>query len=420
MAQGGPEAVSPPKPKMSIGWKVTWSLGALIPISVILGVGVEPGSAADDFLFSFFAAGCLGFPTMLVVMMVWKSMQSPTTGATRVGGPPANLGAVPPTYGMNASPQNPQGPIYGSASSAAPTDTGAGSSKPVRKIRRIIRKKAKSSSSTGSGDSELEIRYGREELIGRGGMADIYIAKDKEDGRKVVWKQAAPNRFNSLREVNERLSEECAILGALSHPRIPGFISDGELRNDKGELVKVMIMEHIEGSSLSDEIGLLSARGNRIDYEDSMEILLELCEALEYMSDQDPPVYHRDLKPANIVSNPDRGAVLIDFGLAKGVDAGQDISVSKGASEGWSPPERRDGVSGPFTDVFSIGQVTWHLLTGERPFHALGDEEREKLEASGSPDWISDLLRMSSLPHMDRIQTISEFRHMLQNEGEMP
>ena len=48
-------------------------------------------------------------------------------------------------------------------------------------------------------------------------MADIYIAKGKEDGRKVVWKQAAPNRFNSLREVNDRLSEECAILGALSH-----------------------------------------------------------------------------------------------------------------------------------------------------------------------------------------------------------
>ena len=251
-------------------------------------------------------------------------------------------------------------------------------------------------------------------------MADIYISKDKEDGRKVVWKQAAPNRFNPLREVNDRLSEECAILGALSHPRIPGFIADGELRNDKGELVRVMIMEHIEGSSLSDEIGLLSARGNRLDYEDSMEIVLELCEALEYMSDQDPPVYHRDLKPSNIVSNPDRGAVLIDFGLAKGVDAGQDISVSKGASEGWAPPERRDGVSGPFTDVFSIGQVTWHLLTGERPFHALGDEEREKLEASGSPDWIADLLRMSSLPHRDRIQTISEFRHMLQNEGEMP
>ena len=93
-----------------------------------------------------------------------------------------------------------------------------------------------------------------------------------------------------------------------------GFIADGELRNDKGELVRVMIMEHVEGPSLSDEIGLLR-RGNRLDYEDSMEIVLEL-RGPEYMSDQDP-LYHRDLKPANIVSNPDRGAVLIDFGLAK-------------------------------------------------------------------------------------------------------
>ena len=181
-----------------------------------------------------------------------------------------------------------------------------------------------------------------------------------------------------------------------------------------------MIMEFMEGSSLNDEMKSLVLRGNALDYFDSTSVVLEVSEALEYMADQDPPLCHRDVKPANIIANPERGTVLIDFGLAKGVAAGADVSLSRGASEGWSPPERRDGVSGPFTDVYSLGQVLWHLLTGERPFHVIDGDERAILSNMGHPDWIADLLKMTSLPFKNRIQTTVEFRIRLENEGEMP
>ena len=110
------------------------------------------------------------------------------------------------------------------------------------------------------------------------------------------------------------------------------------MRNDKGELVRVMIMEHIEGSSLSDEIGLLSARGNRLDYEDSMEIVLELCEALEYMSDQDPPcTTGTSSLLTSYLTRIRSGPVAPGSQRESGGPGHQRL---QGASEGWSPPER--------------------------------------------------------------------------------
>ena len=132
-------------------------------------------------------------------------------------------------------------------------------------------------------------------------------------------------------------------------------------------------------------------------------------------------MYHRDIKPANTLVDPSKGAILIDFGLAKGVAAGMDVSLSRGASEGWSPPERRDGISGGFTDVFSLGQVLWHMLTGERPFHALSEEEiSEKLVEKGHPEWVAGLIHASAQRRDRRIQTVVEFRMRLENEGVVP
>ncbi len=411
---------------MSIGWRLTWGLGALIPVSLVLSIllGTEEGSLTDNFLFSLFALGCLGFPTMLLIMLFLKSFKTPTSDSIRIVAPPAMMGAAQSQYGAEQVTQAPlsASPLYSQVQTPYQGESGELASSPGKKFEELSRREGEGNPTQShfSGSlSELQKKFDREELIGRGGMANVYLGEDKNSGDVVVWKQAAPSRFNSLKEVNDRLIEECSILRSLEHFRIPKLIDQGDVKDDTGDTVKVMIMEHVEGSSLSDEVSLLSTRGKTLDYEDSIQVILEVCEALEYMADRDPPMYHRDIKPANIISNPERGVMLIDFGLAKGVAAGNDISVSKGASEGWAPPERRDGVSGPFTDVFSVGQILWHLLTGERPFHAMGKEEMDKLSEGGHPEWICELLRGSSLPHGDRIQTISEFRFRLQNDGDM-
>jgi alpha-tubulin suppressor-like RCC1 family protein/tRNA A-37 threonylcarbamoyl transferase component Bud32 len=266
--------------------------------------------------------------------------------------------------------------------------------------------------------SELEEKYTRLELIGEGGMANVHRANTIENGKQVVWKEAASSRFNPLPEVNRRLLDESEILSNLDHPRIPKHIDSGEIQNDNGENIVVMIMEFIEGRSLKDDIETLAKLGKGFDSNEAIEIISKICLSLEYMADLEVPVYHRDIKPANIIIENNRGPILIDFGLAKGVDAGSDMSLSQGLSEGWSPPERRDGISGGFTDVYSLGQTLWQMLTGERPFHALSkDEIIEKLVERNHPEWVAEVILASAQRYDRRIQSVFEFRIRLENEG---
>ena len=264
-------------------------------------------------------------------------------------------------------------------------------------------------------------RFRKSELIGEGGMANVFRATEVGSGRPAVWKEAASSRFNPLPEVNRRLLDESEILSSLDHPRIPKHMEYGEIQNADGDTVGVMVMEHIEGNSLKSDIETLLKMRRGFDLGEAIEMVSQICEPLEYMMDLEVPVYHRDIKPGNIIVDPTKGPVLIDFGLAKGVASGSDVSLSQGLSEGWSPPERRDGVSGSFTDVFSLGQVLWHILTGERPFHALSMEEiTSKLVDKGHDEWVAGVIFASAQRHDRRIQSVFELRMMLENEGEMP
>ena len=103
-----------------------------------------------------------------------------------------------------------------------------------------------------------------------------------------------------------------------------------EIQNDNGENVVVMIMEFIEGRSLKDDIETLAKLGKGFDSNEAIEIISKICQSLEYMADLEVPVYHRDIKPHNIMLNHGNGVSLIDFGLAKGVDAGVGLSLSGG------------------------------------------------------------------------------------------
>ena len=264
-------------------------------------------------------------------------------------------------------------------------------------------------------DYNLEIgkKYKKSELISDGGMAKVFKAVVISTGTTVVWKEAAASRFNPLPEVNARLLDESEILSSLNHPRIPKYIDSGEVKNQNGENVVVMIMEYIEGRSLKDDIDTFSKMGRTFTIQEASKIIQEICEALDYMSDMEMPIYHRDIKPSNIIIHNTKGPVLIDFGLGK-MMSDKDRSMTRGMSEGWSPTERDNGISGPFTDVFSLGQILWNMLTGERPSILSKEEIREKLTEKGHEEWIAEVIFASVERYDKRIQSVFEFKNMLE------
>ena len=113
----------------------------------------------------------------------------------------------------------------------------------------------------------------------------------------------------------------------------------------------------------------------------------------------------------------DNGVALIDFGLAKEIPAGSGKSLSAGIhTSGWAPPERTRSETGPTTDVYSLGQLLWHMLTNEEVGTYKPDYRITKLEECGHPRWLADLINNAVVPEdpEKRIQSITEFRMMLE------
>ncbi|MGY8715764.1 MAG: protein kinase domain-containing protein [Candidatus Poseidoniales archaeon] len=252
-----------------------------------------------------------------------------------------------------------------------------------------------------------------------GGMAEIYTALDKDSGDEVIWKEASTKHLTA-KEANKALVNEIDMLVKLDNPRIPKHINSGTIKNRSGQTVQVLIMEKIDGDSLDKEMKIFIRRKIKQPLGEIIKVITECCEALEYMADLNPPVYHRDIKPHNIMLDPKKGAVLIDFGLAKGVDAGAGLSTSGGMhTAGWAPPERERGNTGSSTDVYSLGQLLWHMLSNERAGIFSEDYRIEKIQGNGQPIWLADLINMAVIPDAPskRIQSIFEFRTRLENFG---
>ena len=266
--------------------------------------------------------------------------------------------------------------------------------------------------------SERLGRFEVAELIAEGGMAQVFRAIETTTGQTVVWKQAH-GRNNPLAVANQKLFEEAELLQVTRHPRIPLYLAHGETANPKGEVNAVLVQEYIEGGDLKITVEQVKKMGMSLPLDKVVDILSQICEPLEYMAGLAEPVYHRDLKPHNIIVHPERGPVLIDFGLAKMVATGEDVSITRGGSGTWTPPERDAGVSGPFTDVYSLGKILFYLLTNESPPAILGDKDGQRVVEEGHPLWISKLILKAADPrHQDRIQSVAWFRKMLQSRGD--
>ncbi|MBZ4419843.1 serine/threonine-protein kinase [Myxococcus sp. RHSTA-1-4] len=197
------------------------------------------------------------------------------------------------------------------------------------------------------------------EMLGRGGMGEVWLARQQSLGRTVAVKLLPP-RLAKDPEFVTRFEKEATALAALNHPHIIQIIDRGVA----GEHY-FFVMEYVEGRSLREAMsaGLTPERG--------LKILLAVARAIECAHDKG--IIHRDLKPENILLD-GRGHVKVaDFGLA-GIRA-QDsrlqltaTAVAMGTLNYMAPEQRRDAknVDGR-ADLFSLGVMLYEVLTGELP-----------------------------------------------------
>ena len=211
----------------------------------------------------------------------------------------------------------------------------------------------------------LRGRYTVERLLGEGGMATVYLARDERHQRPVAIKLLHPELTRAIGV--ERFGREIEIAARLSHPHILPLLDSGTV--DLGAECPVCpyyVMPFIEGESLRDKL----VRVRVLPLEEGLRIAREVADALEHAHRRG--VVHRDIKPENILLSGDH-AVVTDFGIGRALDqAGAESLTRTGQVLGtpqYMSPEQITGekeIDGR-TDVYSLGCVLYEMVSGVPP-----------------------------------------------------
>ncbi|MFG3338825.1 serine/threonine-protein kinase [Glycomyces sp. NPDC048151] len=209
-------------------------------------------------------------------------------------------------------------------------------------------------------------RYRLRERIAVGGMGEVWRAEDTVLERTVAVKAMLPALLSEP-GFAKRFAAEAKTVAALTHPHIVNVHDFGNADLPSGETTAYLVMEFIEGKSLAD---LIAERG-RIDARELMPIIAATAEALQQAHERG--IIHRDIKPGNIlVRDRDGQAVLTDFGIARsGASGDLTATGSVMGTASYIAPEQAEGTGVlPASDMYSLGVVAFHGLTGHRPFQA--------------------------------------------------
>jgi len=239
--------------------------------------------------------------------------------------------------------------------------------------------------------------------LGRGGMGEVYRARDAKLGRDVAMK-VLPAAWLADPDRRGRFDREARTLASLNHPHI-GAIYGFE---DSGD-VRALVLELVEGPTLAERI----ARGP-LPVRETMEIAAQIADALDAAHERG--IVHRDLKPANVKVTPDGRVKVLDFGLAKLAveDGAPELSQSPtmtvahtaggvllGTAAYMSPEQARGLVVDKRADIWAFGCVLYEMLTGRAAFARATPTDTLAAIVEGQPD--STLLPAATSPSVRRL-----------------
>lgn len=204
----------------------------------------------------------------------------------------------------------------------------------------------------------LDQRYELEELIGGGGMADVYKAKDCLLNRPVAVK-ILHEEFKQDKEFIYKFQREAQAAARLSHPNIVNIYDVGVADGDH-----YIVMEYVPGRTLKDRI----RQEGHLSVSESLRVAREIAEALAHAHANN--LVHCDIKPHNILMMADGHAKVADFGIARAVTESTMTYSGNviGSVHYFSPEQAKGTMITPKSDVYSLGVVLYEMLTGKLPF----------------------------------------------------
>lgn len=201
-------------------------------------------------------------------------------------------------------------------------------------------------------------RYKLIEMVGGGGMANVYLARDMILDRDVALKILRMD-FNNDEEFIKRFNREAQSATSLAHPNIVSIYDVGE-END----IYYIVMEYVDGFTLKQYI----QKYFPIPVEEALDIMRQITAAISHAHHNG--IIHRDIKPQNILIDNEGTVKITDFGIALALSATNITQTNAvlGSVHYLSPEQARGGMANKKSDIYSLGIVMFELLTGRLPF----------------------------------------------------
>ena len=207
---------------------------------------------------------------------------------------------------------------------------------------------------------KLDGRYEIKEIIGVGGMANVYKAYDSIDDRAVAVKILRDEHMQND-ELLRRFRNESKAIAVLSHPNIVK-VYDVSFNED----IQYIVMEHIDGITLKEYI----EQQKVLRWKEAVHFTVQILRALQHAHDKG--IVHRDIKPQNVMLLADGTIKVADFGIAKFARSSQQTITDKaiGSVHYISPEQAKGEVTDEKSDIYSLGIMLYEMTTGKLPFDA--------------------------------------------------
>ena len=257
---------------------------------------------------------------------------------------------------------------------------------------------------------KLDGRYEITELIGVGGMAEVYKGIDVIDNKTVAIK-ILKKEFAENEEFLRRFRNESKAIAVLSHPNIVKIYDVGF-----SEKIQYIVMEYIDGITLKEYI----EEEKVLTWKDTVHFVIQILRALQHAHDKG--IVHRDIKPQNIMMFTDGTIKVMDFGIAKfASEQGKTATDQAIGSVHYISPEQASGsVTDAKSDIYSVGAMMYEMLTGRKAFdsdnpvaiavmHMHDIPERPRALNPDIPDGLEEIvLRAMEKAPEDRYQSTGE------------